>query len=135
MEGIGILFFVLFVFSSTATLVGLLWGLLAHGLWGHPAGPPPHLSPKEAREWTHLHPGGVGSSHRMSGARMYVALREHRWREVWPLTLVLWGIGASLLFLSLSLLFLLRSPVNGFIGILFTALYIASARYILGVER
>ncbi len=128
MEGIGVFFFILFVFASTATLVGLLWSLLAHGLWGHPAGPPSHLSPQEARQWTHAHPGGRDSEHRMSWSQIRVAVREHRWKDVWPVLLIMWGIGASLLFLALATFFLSSKPWGGFIGLALALGYTLATR-------
>ncbi len=134
MGNISVLFLVLAVLSSAATLVGLLWMLFAYNLWGHPAGPPSHLSPEEARRWTHAHPGGRGTDHRMSWAQMRRVLQQGNWREVWPLALLIGGIGATMAFLGLAVLLGSDKPWNGIIGLLMAAIYVMAVYRVMGAE-
>ncbi len=117
MSWIGKLFFALASLGGASVLAGVLWTLLAQGLWGRPAGPPPHLTPEEARAWTQAHPGGEGSPHAMGWSEVRQALREGDWSEVWPV--VLTGGGLVLVLICLPLGVLLGTPEwwSGLIGL------------------
>ena len=111
------IFLALAYLGGAGFIAGTLWSLLAHGLWGHPAGPPPHLSPEEARAWTHEHPGGIGSPHAMRWEDIRVALREQRWAEVWPVALALLGGGLALVCVPASFLVTAKHWWKGALGL------------------
>ena len=130
------IFLVLAYLGGTGFVAGSLWALLAHGLWGRPAGPPSHLSPAEARAWTHEHPGGEGSPYAMGWPEIRVALREGRWEDVWPVALALVGGALVLLFLPASWLVDARHWWKGGIGLLVSVIILGRVyRAVWGRER
>jgi len=105
MHALGIVFFALAVLGGTALIAGTLWMTFAHSLWGRVSGPPPGLSPEEARAWTVEHDAQEGDPFSWD------------WREVWPALFVIGGAAAVFLFLPLGILLATRAFWSGVIGL------------------
>ncbi len=115
MHALGIVFFALAVLGGTALIAGTLWMTFAHSLWGRVSGPPPGLSPEEARAWTVEHDPQEGEL--LSWEMVRASVRAGRWREVWPALFVIGGAAAVFLFLPLGILLVTRAFWSGIIGL------------------
>ncbi len=110
------IFFTIALFGGTAFVAGVLWMLFAHSLWGRPTGPPPGLSPEEARQWA-LERARAKRQDALNWADVRAAVAEGRWREVWPALFVVGGMVAVLLFLPLGILTGTRAFWTGLVGL------------------
>ncbi len=95
--------FALALIGGTGALAGALWALLAEGVWGHLGGPPPGLSPSEARAWAQAYARGADAPHTFRWRDVPRAWRERRWREMWPLLFMAGGVILVGIFLPLGL--------------------------------
>lgn len=111
------IFFTMALLGGTAFVAGMLWMLFAHSLWGHPMGPPPGLSPEQAREWAATRARAEGEKVEMGWSEVRAAVASGRWREVWPALFVVGGAVAVLLFLPLAVLTGTRAFWSGLIGL------------------
>lgn len=89
--------------GGSGIIASLLWMALAHGVWGHIAGPPPGMDPKAARVWAWERALGHPSPYRLRWGDVRRAAREGRWREIWPIGLMALGTGLVLTFLPAGL--------------------------------
>ncbi len=122
--------FVLALLGGTGVIAGVLWALFAHSLWGHPAGPPPGLTPEEVRAWYAEHERG---EHRaaMSWEDIRRALQEHRWVDVWPVLLILLGMTFVLIFLPLGVLIGTDAWMSGVLGLIVGGLFLWRVQRVL----
>jgi len=102
--------------SGAALIAGVLWVTFAQSLWGRPHGPPDELSPEEARKRVH-ELGQADDPYAMSLNDVAEALVARRWREVWPVVLVIGGIAGVALFLPLGIFLGTRESWIGAVGL------------------
>ncbi len=122
--------FILALTGGTAVIAGVLWALFAHSLWGHPAGPPPGLSPEEVRAWYAEHEHNPQHPP-MSWEDIRQALREHRWTEVWPVLLILAGMTLVLIFLPLGVLIGTDAWMSGLLGLIVGGVFLWRVQHVL----
>lgn len=115
MHALGIVFFALAVLGGTALIAGILWMTFAHSLWGRVSGPPPGLSPEEARAWAADR--NASDEEPPSWEMVRASVRAGRWQEVWPALFVIGGAAAVFLFLPLGILLATRAFWSGIIGL------------------
>ncbi len=101
--------------GGAAVVAGVLWTLFSQGVWGRVAGPPPGLSPEEARAWAQER-ARAGSEGR-SWQEVRAALTAGQWRDVWPVLLILGGMVGVLVFLPLGILLGTGERLSGAAGL------------------
>ncbi len=114
--------FALATLGGSGVIAGILWILFAQGVWGRVNGPPPDLSPAAARAWAQRRHTTDVTPYTMSWADVRTALREGRWRDVWPIILVALGGALVLIFLPLGVLLGTQQRLAGAAGLVLAVL-------------
>lgn len=95
--------------GGSSVVAGLLWAVFARAVWGHIAGPPPGLSPPAARTWAQEFARHRASPYPLDWPTIRSSLRQGRWRDVWPLLCIAFGLFLIVAFLPAGVL--LNTPL------------------------
>ncbi len=122
--------FALATLGGSGVIAGVLWIVFAQGIWGRMDGPPPDLSPEEARAWAQRRTAEP-TPYTMSWGDVRLALATGRWRDVWPVILVGLGSVMVLIFLPLGVLLGTEQRVAGAVGLLLAGVVLWRVRRVL----